>query len=402
MSDDAPVPTPVDPAWWSRYACALFQHRLDAVLTPSGLYHAELDRRWGALPATERTLVSQCRTIYVMAIGFEALRDTAYAAAVESGIAALRHAFQVAPGTYRWAVTPEGEPLSEERNAYGHAFVILALATAGRILQRQDWTEEALETWRRVDTSFRDAHGGLVWHADAAFRPAEAVRSQNPTMHFFEALRALLPAVASGTARAGAEGLWRFVLDRLEAPGRLPEYYDLDWNPLHAGPHAVVSLGHAFEWAFLASEADRLGVGQHPLDAGHAFLDFACRTATDPAGGGFFSTLHTEAPETVGEEKGWWEQTEALRALARYVHRHNRADLAETFRSGAAYARQRYVDPEFGGWYLLPVGPDPAEADPGAHKGSTWKLDYHVLNMALELAGTQTPTRPANDKDLSA
>ena len=32
----------------------------------------------------------------------------------------------------------------------------------------------------------------------------------------------------------------------------------LDWRPLEAGARAVIEIGHAFEWAFLLSEAQEL------------------------------------------------------------------------------------------------------------------------------------------------
>jgi mannose/cellobiose epimerase-like protein (N-acyl-D-glucosamine 2-epimerase family) len=46
------------------------------------------------------------------------------------------------------------------------------------------------------------------------------------------------------------------------------------------------------------------------------------------------------------------------------------------------YSRTHHVDTTYGGWlYPTPNAGGPPE--PG--KGSAWKLDYHVLNMCLEL-----------------
>ena len=83
----------------------------------------------------------------------------------------------------------------------------------------------------------------------------------------------------------------------------------------------------------------------------------------------------------VQRSKGLWEQCEAVRALHRYIARHGRQDLKTPCRR--AYRFTGKIS-----WTRSAAGSLPASRN-GApwrtDKGSDWKLDYHSVNMCLEL-----------------
>ena len=191
----------------------------------------------------------------------------------------------------------------------------------------------------------------------------------------------LAPLDESGTARRDAAQIWDFLRARMTAPGCLPEWYDADWRPLAGGERAYVEIGHAFEWAFLLSEAQEQFPEQDLLAPGRELLAFGMRHGYDPAEGGVFSRVDRDG-RLLERRKGWWEQCEAIRAMQRYVVRHGADEIRDPLRHSIEFARNHFVDEEFGGWYLNPPA---AGGEPSLVKGNAWKLDYHVVNMCREL-----------------
>lgn len=350
--------------------------------TPSGLFDPYLDRAWRHTGDGPRTLVSQCRLIYNFSRAFERTGDPAFADLARRGIDALIRHFRNPDGEgWAWSCSADGGVEDDNPDAYGHAFVILALATAATAFGEDRCRDLALETWAFVRRTLTDRHGGLVWHVGPDRIALDDVRSQNPLMHSFEALLALAPLDSSGTIRDDTWKIWQFLRARMLGPGCLPEWYDADWRPLTSGPRAeTVDVGHAFEWAFLLSEAQELFPNEDLLAPGRQFLGYGMRHGLD-ADGGILSPVDFAGTPRDGR-KGWWEQCEAIRAMVRYVVRHGADEVAEPLARCLGYARRTYVDEEFGGWYEGPFGTDQS---PSLAKGNAWKLDYHVVNMCREL-----------------
>jgi len=371
-----------DRAWVGGFLNRVLASWREHADTPDGLFDPYLDRQWRHHADGPRTLVSQCRLIYNFARAFERSGDPGYADLTHRGIEALVRSFR-APGgeSWVWACRADGGVEDDTGDAYGHAFVVLALATAATVFRQTRYRDLALETWDVVRRRFRDRHGGLVWHVGRDGTIRDEVRSQNPLMHSFEALLVLAPLDEGGAVRRDAGQLWQFLRERLLAPGCLPEWYDADWRPVEAGERAVVEVGHAFEWAFLLSEAQEIFPDDDLLEPGRRFLEFGLRHGDDAEGGGIFSPVDF-AGRLRKPRKGGGEQCEASRALHRYVARHGAAEAAEPLARGIALARRHYVDEEFGGWYEGPFGPG---EEPSLAKGNAWKLDYHVVNMCREL-----------------
>ena len=352
---------------------------LSAVADPAGLFHPYLDRTWLPLEGGPLTLVSQCRLIYNFARGYETFQEGPYADAVRAGLDALRTHFRVSPGRYRWAVTGTGVEVDATPDAYGHAFCILAQATAARALGDASLAADAIETWLYLAATFTDAHGGLLWHLCGPQIP----RSQNPVMHTFEALMALWSVDKSGQAQEAARGVLAFMetLPSFQA-GSLIEEFTPDWGPLPVEQGGVVNLGHAFEWAWLLAEWHTMTGEVGALRLGTRFLHTGIEWGLDTDGG----TREACTPDgkMIVAAKGLWPQCEAIRALHRYVTRHGRDDLKDALQRALAFYQRHFVDGEYGGLFASPEGlGSPTRLD----KGDAWKLDYHSVGMCLELMG---------------
>ena len=361
--------------WAASFVRSTLGHWLTASAAGTGLFNPFLDRAWTARAVDRRTLVSQSRLIYNFSRGFDITGESRYADAAALGIEALDRHFHRGNGAYRWSVLSDGSPGDDSADSYGHAFVILALSSAAHIFAGRPPAERALEAWRSVRSNLSDAHGGLIWRMDA-----QPDRSQNPLMHSFEALMALHAVDPTGFARAEAERLLAFMHTLHDfSAGRLIENFHADWSPLPWQEGGALNLGHALEWAFLLSEWHGITGDSDTLALGERFLETGLAWAVD--GGGVRESCDSCGGRVV-RTSGLWQQCEAIRAVHRYMRRHGRDDLGGTLDRLVNYYRCNFVDPQYGGAFAGPAGPD---GPMSMHKGDDWKLDYHTVNMCIEL-----------------
>ena len=75
--------------------------------TPNGLFNPYLDRQWRHDSDGPRTLVSQCRLIYVFSRAYERSGDKTYADLAQRGIAALAEYFRGEDGGWVWVTGAE-------------------------------------------------------------------------------------------------------------------------------------------------------------------------------------------------------------------------------------------------------------------------------------------------------
>ncbi|MCP5116688.1 MAG: hypothetical protein GY953_38160 [bacterium] len=217
------------------------------------------------------------------------------------------------------------------------------------------------------------------------FRRTRGVNSQNPMMHLFEALIALYDASGAEQVKADAAELAAAMFHGLfdDQRGYLPELFDAHWLPLAPEDGGRVELGHQLEWAWLMSEAVRVGVlGEEWLALGNRLLDYGVRRGHDRRSGGFFSRADYQG-RVEDRTKGWWQQCEGMRAVLRYANQHGREDMWPVFNKSLQFARQHFIDSEHGGWYR---NYDPAKQRRGREldKGTQWMDGYHVTNLYLE------------------
>ena len=80
-------------------------------------------------------------------------------------------------------VRPGRRVIDAHRDLYDHAFILLALASAARLLPAPPLRQEALDLLGYLDARFAHPLGGYV-----EVLPPTLPRRQNPHMHLLEAL----------------------------------------------------------------------------------------------------------------------------------------------------------------------------------------------------------------------
>ena len=378
-------PSALDFGWFRAHLLAEILPRWLALApAPSGLFRCDFDRQWRHGGSAAGTLVSQSRLLFNFATGHRLAGDARYRDAVAHGAEFLLRRFRDEEhGGWLWSCDENGAVLDDAKNSYGHAFVILGLVHASDCLDSKALLRTAVETWEVVRRSLLDAHGALLRKTSRDFSQRLVANStQNPMMHLFEALLALGDTEGLGEIHTRAREIADFVLGcRHRAhSGGIPEVYSPEWVPLPTTNGGRVDIGHQFEWAYMLSSAVERGFPASYLDEANALLDYGLSVGYDAENGGICTDVAQEDNRVIRADKGYWQQCEAIRALMHFAALRGREDLWDPCRRTLEFCRRELIDPEFGGWY---GGPD-------RHKGSAWKLDYHVTGMcaeAVRLAG---------------
>ncbi|MCS0502756.1 AGE family epimerase/isomerase [Ancylobacter mangrovi] len=304
----------------------------------------------GNVPAGEaKTCLAQARTLFTLshlALGGD---EPALVAGAHAAYRFLRdHILDPATGGYVRAVARDGRPtgVASDRvsRSYDHSFVVLALATYGRLAPSAAAATEivaALEDcWSFIETRLVDRASGLLLEDDGVADPAAPdapLRAQNPHMHMFEA--ALQAFEMTGEARwlARADGLLAVALKHfLDADtGTIMEFRapDLSPAPGTAGPWR--EIGHQCEWAWLLHRYERLG-GTAPVRAAAGrMMDFALAFGFCPEGpmrGAAYDGVAADGSLMAGTFL-LWPQTEAAKAfVARFELGGEAGDAAEDAR----------------------------------------------------------------------
>ncbi|MGL5825863.1 MAG: AGE family epimerase/isomerase [Nocardioides sp.] len=154
-------------------------------------------------------------------------------------------------------------PVDAAKSAYGHAFVMLAGASAAgaKIPGGRELLDAALGVFDR--RFWREDDGLIVESWDRAWTDLEPYRGANANMHAVEALLAAYDVTGDRRRLDQASRITERLLHEFAAADDygLCEHYDPAWTPIrdyHRGepedrfrPYGV-TIGHLFEWARLA------------------------------------------------------------------------------------------------------------------------------------------------------
>jgi mannose/cellobiose epimerase-like protein (N-acyl-D-glucosamine 2-epimerase family) len=344
--------------WLEAEADALFAFFEACSINPRGGFFTLDDEGRPIAAQTVRALHETTRMVHCFAIA-QLLGRPGAADIVDHGMAAIRQRHRdPRHGGYFWSFDDDG-PRERDKLAYGHAFVLLAAASAKCAGHPQ---ADALiaDIAEAIETRFWEPGPGASaeeFHED--WSPFSAYRGQNANMHLTEALMAAFEATGERVFLSHAESVADRIL-RLNAAAvgwRVPEHYTADWevDRDYAGsdmfrPYGFTP-GHALEWARLALQLWELGgrrLAWAP-EAARALFARAVDEGWDKARGGLYYTLEWSGAPRV-RDRLWWPCCEGIGAATFLGALDGGPFYEDWYRRLWDFAARHFIDRRHGGW----------------------------------------------------
>ncbi|MDX6255409.1 MAG: hypothetical protein QOJ11_1743 [Frankiales bacterium] len=366
--------------FWSRYGA-----------DSDGGFNAKLNGDGTPYESATRSVVAAARFVTNFSVGSTVFGSPDYR---QSAVAALRYLgrqfYDSVNGGYYWTIR-DGQPADTRKLAYGHAFVLLAHANAVKA-GLDDAPDQLRATIDLVERRFF-SESTMCWDtSDADWTNIGLLRSNNPNMHFCEALIATYEASGDDRHLDHALGIARVIAQQATKAGNpIWENYDLNWNALADAPAGVdrnsmqsrfaALPGHLAEWAKLLSVLHTHSNEQWLIDAAIAQYHLAWQLGWDAEQGGFYGGIDASG-NVAWPEKPYWAPPEALGAAANLSRITGDASYAQDMHELWNYMSRAMADPERGGWYKTP--------DLSGHrsqfaKGDDHDPDYHALGGCWEV-----------------
>lgn len=347
-----------------------------------------------------------CRMTHCFALGHLMGRPE-FGRFADHGVASLRGVFRDTEHGGWFSAVANGEPTDDSKQAYAHAFVVLAAAsaTAAGRPGAKGLLDEALEV---LDQKFFDPLAGMsVDTYDRTFTECEQYRGINANMHTVEALLAAADVTGERRWLDRAVGIMTRAIDEFARANdwALPEHFDTDWNPLldynrdepnHPFRPYGATIGHWIEWARLVLhargallEAD----GSAPdwmLEAATALMEKSAASFGADGEPGFVYTVDWDGTP-VARERMHWVAAEAVGAAAVMYRVTGDSVWATRYEQWWEYISTYLLDGEGGSWF------HELDAD-NEPQGVTWpgKPDvYHAFQATIIPRLPVTPTMAA-------
>ena len=356
-----------------------------------GGWNVKLNADGSPYETSIRNVVAAARFVVNFSLGAMVFESSQYLDSAVSAFAYLQNGFQDQEHHgYFWTIK-DGKPFDTRKLAYGHAFALLAAATATKA-----GLEGSAEELSRI-TQLVEAHffrgEDLSWDtADADWSNIGPIHSNNPNMHYCEAFIAAYEATGDERYLQKALRIARKLAKKPSAAGRpIWENYDQNWNPIAEAPAGVDLLsmqspvtalpGHLAEWAKLLAILHYHSAEPWLADASTTQYRLAWTTGWDYTAGGFYSAIDA-TNAVIWTQKSYWAPAEALGAAAILERLTGETSYARDQRTLWSYMTQNMGDTERGGWFKQPA---PPATRTNSHKGDDYDPDYHALGGCWEM-----------------
>lgn len=362
-----------------------------AARTPIGFGYLDAA---GAVTGRPHELWINCRMMHCFALGV-LLGRPGCTSLVDHGIRALTTTFADPEfGGWFTAVTAGGVEV-DRKDAYSHAFVLLAAASA--VTAGRPGADELFEEARAVSLRhfWQDAEGLVVESYDRTFTHSEAYRGVNANMHTVEAYLVTADVTGDDAWLDRAHRIVRRVVDDFArgAGWRIPEHFDADWTPVleynrdsPADPFRPygATVGHSFEWARLTLEtaAALRRRGTEPeawmLEGARALFARAVEDGWAVDGSDGFVYTVDFAGKPVVHERMHWVVTEAASAAATLHRVTGETSYEHWYRTWWDFAADHLIE-QPGAW----IHELDAEHAPSTRTWSGKPDIYHALQATL-------------------
>ncbi|PZQ96706.1 MAG: mannose-6-phosphate isomerase [Cereibacter sphaeroides] len=349
--------------WLLDQARGLFDFFGPATVNPKGGFFS-LDDAGRPLPApsesgTVRGLHDTTRMIHCFAMA-HLLGLPGADRMIDHGMQFLRsHHDDKVQGGYFWTANDRGA-VNSTKQAYGHAFVLLA-ASSAKVVGHPDADRLLADVTDVLLNRFWDDDAGATTEEYAAdWSSLGPYRGQNSNMHLTEALMAAFEATGDARYLTMAERIAALIINcHARAEGwRVAEHFTDTWavdrdyqgDPMFRP--AGSTPGHALEWSRLLVQLWELG--QRRLDwlpeaAQRLFLK-TCDIGWDHAKGGFYYTLDwKDRPDR--SDRYWWPCAEGIAAASVLRRISDDPRFEGWYRRIWSFVTTHVIDHEQGGWW---------------------------------------------------
>ena len=386
------VALPYHRHWLLAQASSLFDFFEPAMIDPAGGFFPLDDRgspivRTAAGSPPDREIHVTTRMVHCFAIAVLMGRPGAKKF-VDHGVEFLWKGHRDGVhGGYVWGVGKDG-PGDRRKQAYGHAFVLLA-ASSAKLVGHPD-ADRLLEDVSEVlrERFWEKSPGASAEEFAADWSSISNYRGQNSNMHLTEACMAAFEATGDSTYLEMAESIATLLIRTKAAANgwRLPEHFDRNWllDRDYSGgdvfrPYGTTP-GHSLEWTRLLLQLWELG-GRRLEWIPEAAKALFARATTDGWNaelGGFHYTLDwTGAPHL--RNRLWWPAAEGIGAAAFLNAIDGAAEYETWYRRIWDFVATDIIDRENGGWRAEAL--DPSGSVTPLFEG---KPDlYHALQACL-------------------
>ena len=278
---------------------------------------------WPPSAKPSRALFATVRMVHCFALGHLMGRPGS-ADIVDHGMDFLWHGHRdTKHGGYHWGTGYAG-PSDSTKQAYGHAFVLLA-ASSAKIVCHPD-ADRLLDDATNVllERFWEPEHGAIAEEFNEDWSPIGSYRGQNSNMHLTEACMAAFEATGRQQYLDMALNIADLIIRRITAANgwRLPEHFHRDWT-LDANYDRDVfrpfgtTVGHWLEWSRLLLQLWELG-GRTTAwlpEAAKTLFAKAIEEGWDKDRGGFYFTLDWKG-RPRDRDRYWWPCAEGIGAAA--------------------------------------------------------------------------------------
>ena len=365
-------------------------------LDPQGGFYQHFRDDGSVYDAATRHLVSSTRFVfnYAMAAQFFSGSDqhNDYLSAAQHGLEFLRQQHRDPEyGGYFWIVA-DGQVIDGTRHCYGHAFVMLAYATA--IKAGLDEAKDDLEQlWMLMERYFWSEADGLYKdEISPDWQTVSPYRGQNANMHSCEALLAAFEATQDEKYLSRARTLAHNMAVRQAAQtgGLIWEHYDSDWNidweynkdnPRHLFRPWGFQPGHQTEWAKLLLILERHQPESWLVERAQFLFNNALARAWDEDHNGICYGFAPDGSICDGD-KYFWVQAESFAAAALLAQRTGESRYWDWYERIWAYSWQHMIDHQYGAWFRILNRENQKYDD---LKSPAGKTDYHTMGACYEV-----------------
>ena len=381
-----------------------------AVEPKFGGFQTNYDRNGNRTEVTEKSFLSQCRSIFTishaMRLGFDWPNGQE---SIKQGIEFLSKYFLDKENDgYYWIVAEDGKPVDENKIIYGHSFLIYGLSEYALLTGDKFAKDEAIRMFDMLQTKVADKDdGGYHEHFDRFFNlkqsrgDIKSHKSLDVHMHLMEAFTTLYELTGAENHKQALIDVIDLIFDKMVDPKtgtgismftnerkaianvELDTVWGRDRFDDDGKDTDITSYGHNIELAWLYLHAqDVLGIPREKsLDRVIPIYEHTFKNGIDWKYGGIYveGERNGQATELTKE---FWQQAEAMVGFLDAYQLTNDSRYLDAYKNIHDFVFTKIINWDQGEWFALSEENGDLIWD---YMGTSWKVFYHTVRGTCQI-----------------